>query len=412
MKTTLLAASLSLGLAASLLAPAARADGFDLRPLLVSELDFRGHSAKELEGEDGFALARLRAGAQVTFTSWFRTQVQLELAKDEGPTILDAFAAVSPSPEWEISLGAAQTPLFTSARDEPLWSLPVPELTMVARAFWPAYDLGLEVHRLPTKRLPVEGWLRFGNGSGSALGNDNSDYAIDARLDVALGRAAPPDHAPRGPGLTVTGVAPKPGPRELLGLRFGAGFHAESALDRLGITGRTADGFSFYRPVTVSGARYVVEGHLVGYAGPVKVTVEAAFAKENRSADTDGNPDTPRQPLAPVHSRGGSVEAAWMIVGPWRRHGQWPVDTPIGAWDWGALEVAGRAERLELGRGAKDVAPGGATAGSAALRWWATSFCALSAAGYYTAYDAPPVEEPKATHGWMGLGRATVRLPY
>ncbi len=261
------------------IAPAAHAElPFDLRPILVGEVDYRVHSATDLEGEDGFAVGRLRLGARASFTSWFSTAVQVELG-GESPRILDASVTVRPAPEWEISFGASQTPLFSSARDEPIWSLPVPELSMVTRAFWPGFDAGLEVHRLPTPRLPIEGWLRVGNGSGSALGNDNNDYALDARLDAVFGRALPGAPA-----------------RLPFGLRFGVGGHLESAEDRLGITGSTADGFLFYRPPTVSGPRHVVESHLVVYAGPVKLTVEGAMAKEGRSRTPTVTRDTSRLP--------------------------------------------------------------------------------------------------------------------
>lgn len=378
-----------------LVAPAARADlPFDLRPIAVSEIDVRMHSVPEIEGEDGFSVERLRLGGRASFTSWFSAAAQVELV-GESPRILDASVTVKPAPEWEMSLGAGKTPLFSSARDEQLWALPVPNLSMMTRAFWPGYDAGFEVHRLPTPRLPIEGWLRVGNGSGSALGNDNSSYALDARLDAAFGRAR------------VDAPA-----RERFGLRFGAGVHAESAEDRLGISATTADGFLFYRPPTVSGPRHVVEGHLVAYAGPVKLTVEGAIAKEGRSKDTDGNPDTPRVAEDAVISRGGAVELGWMIVGPWRRAGAWPVQTPVQTWDWGGLELGGRAERIGLGMRARDVTAGGATATSVAVRWWATSFAALSVAAYFTAYDTPPIEEPDQKSSWLGLVRATVRLPH
>lgn len=389
-------APLVAGVAALVLAaPAAHADlPFDLRPILVSEIDFRIHSAHALEGEDGFAVDRLRLGARASFTPWFSAAAQVEIV-GESPRILDASLTVKPTPEWEFSLGAGKTPLFASARDEPVWSLPVPNLSMVTRAFWPGYDAGVEVHRLPTRSVPLEGWLRLGNGSGSALGNDNSSYALDARLDAAFGRAVAGGSA-----------------QERFGLRFGAGVHLESAEDRLGISGTTSDGFLFYRPATVSGPRHVAEAHLVAYAGPLKLTAEGALAKEGRSKDTDGNPTTPRAAQDTVISRGGAVELAWMIFGPWRLQGSWPVQTPVQTWDWGALELAGRAERIGLGRGARDVTPGGATAASVAVRWWATSFVALSAATYYTAYDAPPIEEPESKSAWLGIARATVRLPY
>jgi phosphate-selective porin OprO/OprP len=387
-------APLLIALGALLATPTARAGSFDLQPIFTGEIDYRLHAVKHLEGEDGFSVARLRLGAQGSFTRWFFAAAQVEMIGGEGPRVLDAMVGVRPSPEWEVTFGASRTPLFSSARDEPLAALPVPELSMVTRAFWPGFDAGLEVHRLPTPRLPVEAWLRVGNGSGSALGNDNSDYALDARLDAAFGRA-------------VTG-APASLP---YGLRFGAGLHAESAEDRAGVGGTTAGGFLFYRPVTVSGPRTLTEAHVIVYAGPVKVTAEAALARETRSRDTDGNPDTPRVAQDPVVSKGATVEVAWMITGPRRRHGLWPVQSPAGTWDWGALELAARAERLSLGGGAKDVKAGGATAGSAALRWWVTSFCAVSAAAYFSAYDAAPIEEPDRTRSWLGIVRATVRVP-
>ncbi len=234
----------------------------------------------------------------------------------------------------------------------------------------------------------------MGNGSGSALGNDNSAYALDARLDAAFGRA-------------VTGASRN----LLLGLRLGAGFEAGSPTSRLGVTATTPEGFAFYTAATVNGPRYVFEGHVVGYAGPVELTVEAALAKENRSTNLSANPDAPATAEDPVYSRGIFGEVGWMIVGPWRRHGMWPVDSPIGTWDWGALELGARVERISLGTGARDVTPGGATSGSGALRWWATSFAAASVAVYYTAYDTPPLQEPKETHSLLGIFRITARLP-
>lgn len=62
--------------------------------------------------------------------------------------------------------------------------------------------------------------------------------------------------------------------------------------------------------------------------------------------------------------------------------------------------------------GARDVTAGGATAASIAVRWWASSFAALSAATYFTAYDAPPIEELARSSAWLRIVRATVRLPY
>lgn len=379
-------------IAPALCASPAAADPPAVQAIFHGEVDARLHSAERVEGEDGFAVARLRLGARAEPAPWFLAAAMAEWAQEK-PALLDAYASLRPSEEWEISVGSRKTPLFHSARDEAVWLLPIPERSMLARAFWPRRDVGLEVHRLPTPGLPIEAWLRAGNGSGSVLGNDNSDYAVDARVDVVLGRAA------RGAPAT-----------QPLGLRLGGGLHAESAEDRPGVQATNAGGFLFYRPQTVDGPRRVVEAHLAAYAGPVKLTAEVAFARESRSKDTDGNPDTPRVDQDPVMSSGASLEIAWTAIGAWRRLNEWPSAPPGGILP-GALEVAARVERLDLAHGARDVVPGGATAGAAAVRWWAAPFAALSVAGYVTLYDVPPIESPGATQSWLGLARATFHLP-
>lgn len=116
MRKALLAA---LGVVA-LLTPEARADNtFELQPILMSELDLRLHSNKDLEAYDGFDVDRFRLGARVFYTQWFAAVAQVELV-GEKPTILDARVVVKPSPAWELTFGAGPTPLFSSARDEPI----------------------------------------------------------------------------------------------------------------------------------------------------------------------------------------------------------------------------------------------------------------------------------------------------
>jgi len=372
---------------------AARAQDTRVQALFVGEIDATLHSAERIEGEDGFSVARLRLGARADFTRSFYAVAQAEWAQEK-PALLDAYVSLRPAPSWEVSFGARKTPLFSAARDEPVWMLPVPERPMIVRALWPSRDVGLEVHRLPTRSMPLEAWLRVGNGSGSVLGNDNSDFALDARLDVALGRA----------NGDVSGAP-------FFGLRLGSGVHVENAEDRLGVRATSADGFLFYRSPTVFGPRYVAEAHASLYLGPVRIQGELGTARESRAKDTDGNPDTPRVPLDSIRSTGGFVEAAWMLTGQRRSPGVWPTVSPGRSWGFGALELAGRFERISLGRGARDIEPGGATSASFALRWWATRYGALSAAGYVTAYDVAPIEEPGTTRSFLGIVRATFHVP-
>ncbi len=364
-------------------------------PVVIGEFDLRLHSAKdEAEGNDGFAMRRIDLGAYAILANWATVLADVEFANREGPIILDAFLSLRPLPWLEVNLGPTKTPLFSSAHDELTWMLPVPELPMSVQALWPGRDAGVEAHVLPSERLPLEAWFRVGNGSGAALGNDNSDFAVDGRLDVALGRA-------------------RPGARASLpwGLRLGSGIHAKSVFDRPGVAGETADAFEFYRPVTVSGPETIAEAHAVLFAGPFKITAEGGQAHQSRAEDAAGSATGPVKSLPSVRSRGGYVEAAWMITGQHRVHGAWPVSNSIRSFLGGGVEVAARVDRLDLDRGASDVVGGGGTMIGFSARWWATRFFALAVAGYHTQFDAPPVEEPTTVGTWLAISRLTIFAP-
>lgn len=193
----------------------------------------------------------------------------------------------------------------------------------------------------------------------------------------------------------------------MFGLRLGAAGLYESTEDREGVAGVTPLGFRYYRPVIVSGERAVGEAHLVGYAGPVRLTVEGAIAREERSRDTDGNPSTPRASLPAITSYGLTAELAWTILGSPRQVGRAPLPDAATDWDGGSLELAARYDGMWLGRGADDVAEGGSQGGALALKWWPTNFLAASAAGYLTHYDQAAIERPDALWSWGVLGRVS-----
>ena len=65
-KALAFAGALAAALVAALPTPEARADNtFELQPILMSELDYRLHSNKDLEAYDGFDVDRFRLGARV-----------------------------------------------------------------------------------------------------------------------------------------------------------------------------------------------------------------------------------------------------------------------------------------------------------------------------------------------------------
>ncbi len=361
--------------------------------ILVGETDYRAQSS-EVEGLNGISLARFRLGARVQPLPWLQAVGVAEWAIDK-PVLNDALVALSPLPSLRVLVGFTKTPLFASAKDVFEESLPIPEHSLVVRSFWPRRDLGVELQWTPW-RLPVEAWVRLGNGGGSPLGNDNNHPSGDARVDLTLGR----EHRARG----------EP---SVWGLRLGAGVRAEDAFDRPGIGGATAQGFLFYRPQVVSGPRVVSEGHAVASYGPARLSVELASAWESRTRDTDGNPQTPREPLPTMQARGASVELSYVVLGQPRSADGWPREAPRAEgepYGGGSVELAARFERVWLGLGAEDVQPGGAAGGAAAVRWWVNDFLAAGVAGYLLRYDQPPLEEPDRSLSWLCLARLTFRF--
>ncbi len=355
-----------------------------LRPTLLVEADYRVYPS-ELEGNTGFALARVRPGLVLEPAPWLQAVTTVELA-DEHPAVLDAAVRLRAA-EWaEVTAGYSKPPLFASYVHEPVHVLPFPDRAPVVAAFRVRRDVGVGLQLRP-RSVPLEGALRVGNGAGSALGNDNALPAATALLDLVLGRA--------WVGSTSR--------TRRYGLRLGAGALVESPRDRDGIVGKTPLGFTYFRPIVVSGPRVVGEGHAVGYAGPVRMTVEGALAREERSRDDDGNPSTPRRALPSVSSYGVTAELAWVLVGQAREVGRAPGGA--GFAEAGALELAARYDGLWLGRGARDVRAGGSQGGAVAMKWWPAPFLAASVASYLTRYDVPPLEAPRERWSWGALTR-------
>lgn len=361
-----------------------------LQPTVLSELDYRRYSS-DLEGNSGFAIARLRPGLLLAPTPWFRGVATFEFA-GENPTILDAYMRLRAADWVEFTLGYSKPPMFASFTYEPVHTLPFPDRAPVVGSFGVLRDLGADVHFTP-HQLPIEGWLRIGNGTGSPLGNDNALPAGYGSLDLVLGRA-------------WVGSSSE---SQTFGLRLGGGAFVESAQDRDGITGRTPLGFVYFRPVVVSGLRVVGEGHVVAYAGPLRLTVEGAVARESRSRDDDGNPSTPRVDLPTMQSYGLTSEVAWVLHGARRDVGRAPrgQQRDDGAWGGGAVELAARYDGMWLGRGAGDVREGGSQGGALAVKWWPVDFLAGTLAGYVTHYDAAPIEEPEQLWSWGIVARAS-----
>lgn len=361
-----------------------------LKPTVLVEGDYRVFPS-ETEGNTGFALARMRPGLSLQPTSWFRALATVEFA-GEYATILDAFMTLRATRWLEFNVGYARPPLFASSRYEPIHVQAFPDFAPVVSAFQVRRDIGVDVHMAP-ERIPIEAWLRVSNGTGSALGNDNALPAGYGTFDLVLGRA-----------WTSAGRS-----ADTYGMRVGVGAFVEEVRDRDGIIGATPLGFQYFRPVVVSGRRTVGEAHFVGYAGPLRLTIEGAFAREARSKDDDGNPNTPRVHLPAMRSYGITGELGWVVLGRPREVGLAPRgrNANSATWDGGAVELAARYDAMFLGRGASDVLQGGAQSAAFVAKWWPTDFLAASVSSYAMHYETPAIERPTVFWSWGMIARAS-----
>lgn len=359
----------------------------EIKPLALLQVDLNSRP-RDQEGESGLSLARARLGVWAKATENTFGLVSAEFMRPEHPEILDALVRGNCGERFSLTVGYFRSPLFLSARSELEGTMPFPELSLPVRAAWPNRDAALEAH-YAFKSLPFEAWLRLSNGSSSPFENDNAALAVTARVDSSFGRAS----------FDAKGT-------EETGGRVGFGILVDDSFDRGGIGGSTASGFPFYRPPVVSGLRTIGEFHALGYIGPVRGLAEAFTASEERIADVDGNPSTPRLPLDPVRSRGASAEIAWMVTGQHRLLGQWPIAPGSGP----GVEVAARIERVELARSARDIAGGGGSNIAVAISTWLNEFASVSVAWNQYRYDIAPIEEPGELASWLLQARATFYL--
>jgi phosphate-selective porin OprO/OprP len=363
----------------------------ELSPTTMAQLDYDAHAA-EAANHDGFVLQRARLGLRARPVPWLLLVTTIEYS---GGKVVpyEVFVEAVAKRSWRFSVGFRRTPLFHTAKDELIESLPIPELSLSTRALWPGVDLGADVH-YQSVTVPVEAWFRVGNGSQNVAGNDNNYPALDLRVDAVLGKARL-GH--------IDGW---------WGFRAGAGAHAKFRQDTTGLYGSTPDSFVFYHPVPTHGWQAIGEAHAAAWLGRWTLMAEGGVAREDRT----GTVLSTKAPALPVYTWGASLELACTVWGKPRPAGvsyvpgRWPNEEPLSLTTWrgGAVEIAGRIERVDLDRHAPDVVAGGAEGGTIAVNWWSTPYTALTVAATDYHYLLSPIEQPGQKNFWLVMARTTL----
>ena len=326
----------------------------------MMETDALVHSA-EVEGENGFAIRRLRLG----------------LVADAGPL-------AHRRGHRRVHLGhrAQRPPLGGLPRRHPLGPA-APDLRLpphaalshrqgralrghvgARAAAWPCapsgpgVDLGLEA-ALPADRQRA--YRSLGCASATAPGRRSAttptSWPTKAGSISVLGRPRAPSHRRRLLRPAAWGSAGTSGTQQNRARRGG---HHRRRL-RLLPAG------------VVNGLQSIGEGHVAAWLGRTTLDVEGAYVNEQRGQNGGEKPTGALPPLPSVDSWGGFAEAAYMLLGAPRMPGGWPNQNPWNArlrraaWRWRPASTTS-----QLDQGASDVTPGGAKGGELAVRWWAT----------------------------------------
>lgn len=346
-------------------------------PSLILEADARKFS-DEFPGSEGFALGRARLGLRGRPLPWLGFVMTVDFI-GERPGLLDADLLVRPVEGVVINVGYAKTPLFASFNLEPVYAMPLPDRSPVVVAFRNRRDLGVGI-LVARREVPLELRLRVGNGSSELAVDQGPQIAGYGALDLVLGRAR------RGHA------------GELLGLRLGVAGLVEHAAERPGIQAIHPLRYAYTSPVPIAGLRSVAQAHLIGYAGPARLLIEGAIARETQAPDPEGDPaaDGPR----PGSWSGGlSAELAIVALGLAREVGLPPAAQP-GPWRGGALELSARSDWLTVNRGVASQEPGGSLGGALGIRWWPIDLLSLTLAGYGLRYTTEPLGQPDQQQSW------------
>lgn len=353
--------------------------GDDLRIDLRAKIqaDLQDYPSELALDEDTFLWGRRRLGVEGTFLRHFEYRVERDFRGDGRWT--DVFVNYAPARAVQIRAGRFKLP-FSVEQVTSAFSLDFTYRPAVVRDLTPGRDTGAMLHgRLFDEELALgyqAGVFRH-DGDNSIFGNNpGAETTLAGRVTLRpfrwAGYTAPLDSLEAGAALLTGNVPEGPGPNSL--------------------RARTIAGLPVLDRLYVKGRRTRLGAELNWEPGPAGVRAEFIRVWDERSGQGALGEDLPR-----VSAGGWYAAVTWVLTGENKAGGVMP-RRPLLDGGFGAVELAGRYERLGAGSDDDDVPSvpnprsahvreSGLDTWTAGVNWYLNRWGKIQVNAIYESYD-------------------------
>ncbi len=338
---------------------------------------------------DTFFIRAARLKVDGTFFSQYGFQVEGDFpssASGPAPTLQGAYVEWKKFDAFRLQAGQFKVPIGQERLRSRLFSDFVEDAALTR--FVPGFDIGLMAYgrvgggALAYQAAVVHGRSHLDN-AGRLRNDDNDEKELAARLAISPWAADKDELFLKGLRVALAGTWTEVEDVPITGAGVSNFDVATYELGILFFEPAAAAG-----PVTLDGRRTRLGAELSWAVGPACLRAEALFRRETM-ADAAGHEEVP--------IRGGSVSLTWVLTGEERHPESRLVPRHALGEDggWGALELAARLAKAEIGGEVEDA--GVALAGNAlevtsatlGLNWWPARNVRLSVNVVRERFDDP-----------------------
>ena len=354
-------------------------DRFELFPYGWVRTDATYYSAGR-EGYSNLSLAGARIGGGVT-AGPITVFATIEAANAKGPQLFDAYVV------WDILQKSAQQRLrlragqfkapFGYRFNAPDLVDELPRAPLAMQAATPGRQVGVELAY--DFRRHVELFAAVFSGIGQNREANNTKIAFAGKLQVQ-----PFVSRPRWPQLLVN-----------------ASLFAYHKTNGFTPTVHSAFGFDFFHGVPATGAaRRIAAGGGLFWRW-LSARGEFFYTSDARERDTDGDPVTPGQALAPMIGAGGYAQLGAVVTGQHKDPSTLLPQLASARVRDSAVELSLRFDQFRVG--ARDLSGNGVTALTGGVNWILLRHLRIFAAASWQRLDTEIPEIPGAT-SWGVIG--------